>query len=157
MTEQANEAVLEWLHRDECLALLTTVELGRLAVVSDGEPLVVPVNFTYEDGSVVIHTDEGTKLASGSYSRAALEADQIDPDSHEGWSVLVRGRAYEITDALDARSERLRQLPKRTWAPGRKSHLLMIDAEQVTGRRLRAQRHLAERPERLGPGSPSSP
>lgn len=141
-----DELVLEWLHHDECVALLSTVELGRLGVVEGGEPVVVPVNFTYTDGSVVIHTDEGTKLSAANYGRAALEADDIDPVTHEGWSVLVRGRAYEITEAVDRTSERLQQVPNRSWAPGPKGHLLMIHAEQVTGRRLRSRRHQEERP-----------
>lgn len=145
MSEDVGELVLEWMHRDECLAMLTTAELGRLGVVEGGDPLVVPVNFTYTDGSIVIHTDEGTKLSAASYGRAALEVDSIDPVTHEGWSVLVRGRAFEVTDALDSLSERLREVPKRTWAPGPRSHVLLIHADEVTGRRLRGRRHLKER------------
>jgi nitroimidazol reductase NimA-like FMN-containing flavoprotein (pyridoxamine 5'-phosphate oxidase superfamily) len=136
-----DELVLEWLHHDECMALLTTVELGRLGVVEEGEPLVLPVNFTYIDDSVVIHTDEGTKLSAANYGRAALEADEIDPVTHEGWSVLVRGRAFEITAAVDRLSERLKEVPDHSWVPGPKAHLLMIHADQVTGRRLRRRRH----------------
>jgi nitroimidazol reductase NimA-like FMN-containing flavoprotein (pyridoxamine 5'-phosphate oxidase superfamily) len=135
-----DELVLEGLQHDECIALLTTVELGRLGVVEEGEPLVLPVNFTYIDDAVVIHTDEGTKLSAANYGRAALEADDIDPVTHEGWSVLVRGRAFEITEAVDRLSERLRAVPDRSWAPGPKAHLLMIHADQVTGRRLRRGR-----------------
>jgi uncharacterized protein len=135
-----DELVLESMHHDECVALLTTVELGRLAVVEGGEPSVVPVNFTYADDSVVIHTDEGTKLSAANYGRAALEADQIDLVTHEGWSVLVRGRAFEVTEAVDRLSERLQEVENRSWVPGPKGHVLMIHAEEVTGRRLRRRR-----------------
>lgn len=141
-----DELVLEWLHHDECVALLSTAELGRLGVVEESEPLVIPVNFSYTDGSVLIHTDEGTKLSAANYGRAALEADDIDPVTHQGWSVLVRGRAYDISEAVDDRSERLRQVPNRSWAPGPKGHLLVIHPEHVTGRRLRPRRHQEERP-----------
>ena len=47
---------LEELDRDECLRLLRSATLGRLAVVIGGQPLVFPVNFTL-DGDAVVSAD----------------------------------------------------------------------------------------------------
>ena len=38
--------VLEELEAEECLRLLATQGIGRVAFIVDGEPTVLPVNFT---------------------------------------------------------------------------------------------------------------
>jgi uncharacterized protein len=58
-------------------------------------------------------------------TQVAFEVDSIDEATNSGWSVLVRGQADCIADAVDATSERIRRLTLITWAAS------------ITGRRLR--------------------
>jgi hypothetical protein len=51
--------------------------------------------------------------------------------------VVVQGHADDIADAIDATSERLRQLPLISWAPGQRAHWFAIRPRRITGRRLR--------------------
>ena len=53
---------IERLTRDECLELLRDQQVGRLAVVSHGRPLIFPVNFAMDGEAVVFRTDPGTKF-----------------------------------------------------------------------------------------------
>jgi nitroimidazol reductase NimA-like FMN-containing flavoprotein (pyridoxamine 5'-phosphate oxidase superfamily) len=129
--------VLEELSEDECLQLLSDAHVGRLAVVEDGQPLVVPVNFTYTPDGLVVRTDVGTKLEAGGRHLVAFEIDEIDQQSHLGWSVLVQGHGYDVTDTLDEKSGRLRSTLVDTWAPGEKARRMRIDLSKITGRRLR--------------------
>ncbi len=129
--------VIEDVPRGECLSLLTTRSFGRLALIADGEPMVIPVNYGLKGDTIVIRTDEGTKLASSPMSNVAVEVDDVNDRTHAGWSVLVRGVAQDITDALDPVSVELRSIPIDTWAPGPKTHWLKITPRLVTGRRLR--------------------
>jgi hypothetical protein len=67
----------------------------------------------------------------------AFEIDGIDERIRRGWSVLVQGRGYDVTDALDEISEMVRRLPVDPWAPGDKACWIRIDPDTISGRRLR--------------------
>ena len=125
------------LDRQECERLLATSEVGRLGVVAEGQPHVVPVNYATPGGGVIVfRTDAGTILTETSLRQVAFEVDQIDPQVHAGWSVVVHGVGRDIADAIDAESVRLRALPLVTWAPGERHQWFKIIPSEVTGRRL---------------------
>jgi nitroimidazol reductase NimA-like FMN-containing flavoprotein (pyridoxamine 5'-phosphate oxidase superfamily) len=127
------------LEQDECLALLRQCRVGRLAVVVNGQPHLVPLNYAIdEQGVIVFRTAELTKATEASLSMVAFEVDDIDLEHHTGWSVAVHGRALDITHAIDAESERLRRLPVRPWAPGERDQWFKITPSEITGRRLAA-------------------
>lgn len=129
--------VLEEIDREECLTLLAATSVGRLGVVEDGRPLVVPVNYAFTPDGIVVRTDPGAKLEAGSQHLVAIEIDEIDAGTHTGWSVVARGHAFDVTDSLDERSERLREVEIVSWAPGEKARRLLVEVTDVTGRRLR--------------------
>jgi len=125
------------LDRAECEQLLATQQVGRLGVVSEGQPHVVPVNYATPGGGVIVfRTDPGTILNETSLRRVAFEVDQIDAAAHLGWSVAVLGFGRDIADAIDAESVWLRQLPLVTWAPGDRQEWFKIIPSEVSGRRL---------------------
>lgn len=126
---------LERLTRDECVALLGTQQVGRLAVVSAARPLIFPVNYAMDGESVVFRTAPGTKFDAAVREMAvAFEIDEFDAEHHEGWSVLVTGRAEEVVS--EAHRARLANLPLRPWAAGVKDHWLTIAPTAITGRRV---------------------
>jgi nitroimidazol reductase NimA-like FMN-containing flavoprotein (pyridoxamine 5'-phosphate oxidase superfamily) len=43
------------LDRDECLALLATTNLGRLALTRRAPPMIVPARYLVHDERVIIH------------------------------------------------------------------------------------------------------
>jgi uncharacterized protein len=105
--------------------------------VVGGRPLIFPVNYALGDRVIAIRTVEGTKLAAARNSHVAFEVDSYDPDAGSGWSVLVQGVAYEITDAVDRQSRLARRLPVRPLPSGQRDHWLGIHPVAVTGRRFR--------------------
>ena len=133
------EMVVEVLSHAECLELLAGHHFGRIGVVADGQPIILPVNYVFHDGQVAVRTDPGTKLTAAAQGRVAFEVDEIDESSRTGWSVLVTGVGYEVTDALDSTSVAARRFPVDTWAPGQKSRWIRIQSGQVSGRRLRSR------------------
>jgi len=129
MTEQqrAQEAV-EVLSASECLELLSTASVGRVAVaMPEGPPLVVPVNFALDDDVIVFRTDPGSKLDLLREHPASFQVDWIDPLHRTGWSVLVQGFAYE-TSPVD--------LDVEPWDGGPKAHWVRVYAGAITGRRI---------------------
>lgn len=137
MERPSQDMVLEELSLTECLARLDSRQVGRVAVVVDGQPVILPVNYRTDDGTVVFRTDAGTMLRGAPLSRVAFEIDEIDEASHAGWSVVVQGVGQEITDAIDAGSEELRTLAVSPWAPGDKPYWVKIVPAVISGRSLR--------------------
>jgi uncharacterized protein len=129
--------VFEEIPPDECAALLASRRFGRLAVVSDGEPDVFPVNYVFDSARVAIRTDEGTKLAAAALARVAFEVDAVDEADQTGWSVVVRGTGYDISESIDEVSRLMRELPVEAWAPGVKPNWIRIEPSAITGRRIR--------------------
>lgn len=121
---------LEILEEDECLRLLGTVALGRVAVTVGALPAIFVVNYTIVDGAVLFRTGEGTKLrAALERAVVAFEADSSDPMYHEGWSVQLIGVAEELAETVDS-------VPVTPWARGARSHLIRIQPQLVSGRRI---------------------
>ena len=113
----SNERV-EILTVAECRELLTRHHFGRFGFVDAVGvlPSIVPVNYLLDEDKVVIRTDAGRKLAAALRGApVAFELDGVDETDHVGWTVLVSGRAEEITDE-DTLAE-LRQTPLLAWHP----------------------------------------
>jgi hypothetical protein len=134
-----NKASLVELSFDECVQLLKTSQVGRIAIAADRDfPLVLPVNYLAietRDGRAVIaiKTRKGNVIDTAS-DPVAFQVDGIDPTRHEGWSVLVQGwiehtdpEAHPIWD----------EIAVGEWLSDR-DELLIIDPVQVAGRWLRA-------------------
>jgi nitroimidazol reductase NimA-like FMN-containing flavoprotein (pyridoxamine 5'-phosphate oxidase superfamily) len=127
---------LDPMPREECLRLLADNQVGRLAVSLHGQPIIFPVNYVLDGDVVVFRTDPGEKLEGATLARVAFEIDHVNSELKQGWSVVVEGIGRYITDAIDEVSERRRNLPLKTWAPGEKEHWVEILDPQITGRRL---------------------
>lgn len=130
---------LEILSREECLRLLATVPVGRVAVSVGALPAILPVNFVVLDGDVVFRTAPGSKLdAAVRNAVVAFEADAVDAVYHTGWSVLVVGVAEEVTDPESLRA--VDALPLEPWAlDGLADHVVRIRTQTISGRRLHAR------------------
>jgi uncharacterized protein len=125
----------EVLRSDECWRLLRSHRVGRFAFVVDGWPVVLPVNYVIVAEDILIRTGEGGKLAAAQgAAQVALQADSTESLYRSGWSVLVFGRASEITDADELRQASA--LPLQPWASGERRHWIRIQSLQITGRRL---------------------
>ena len=134
---------LDTLTVDECLELLASHHFGRVAVDDEEGPAVLPVNYVLDRGSVVFRTDEGTKLeAAARRERIGFEVDHVDEAARSGWSVLVRGKAEEITDPDEL--ERVRRLPLEPFAGGERHRYVRLLSSSISGRRIRVPGDLPE-------------
>lgn len=115
-------------------ALLRESEVGRLAVIVDGEPDIFPVNYLVDHGSVVIRTAAGTKLAAASGHQVAFEVDGYDPDVGVAWSVVIKGEAQRVQRLHDMLE--VVELPLFPWHSAPKPYFLRVLADSITGRRF---------------------
>jgi nitroimidazol reductase NimA-like FMN-containing flavoprotein (pyridoxamine 5'-phosphate oxidase superfamily)/DNA-binding XRE family transcriptional regulator len=135
-TSVAGPGRLEELDESQCLTLLHTQRIGRLAVFHAGQVHVFPVNFTMAGRAIGIRTALGTKLEGADFRPVAFEVDDIDQSGRVGWSVVAKGVAQRVEDALDPVSSALASEHLRPWAPGRRECLLAIHDPRLTGRRV---------------------
>ena len=117
----------------ECLELLATRQVGRLAYCDQDGPLAVPVNYVIHDGNVLFRTSPHTSLGQHAPSAAvAFEVDEIDDFTQSGWSVLLRGTAELVEDVHDLPPE---DRPV-SWAEGARTLFVRVPGRSITGRRL---------------------
>jgi uncharacterized protein len=127
-------SALKELGQRECVELLASQVVGRIAVVVDGRASVFPVNYVLDHGHIVFRTDEGTKLdAARTGATVTFEVDRSDPIYHTGWSVMATGPLEAVTERHDL--ERVSGLPVRAW--GRTgNHWVRMPIASISGRRI---------------------
>ena len=132
--DDTGPGALSRISREECLRLLGTRSVGRLAYIARaGVPDIVPVNYVLDGEDVVFRSGPGPKLqAAERRDQVAFEVDEVDDEGHDGWSVVVVGRARRMTQSeaqqVDAGPE--------PWASGPRLHLVRITPVRIDGRRL---------------------
>ena len=130
---------LEVLDLAQCLALLRSRPLGRLAYVDAGAPVVVPVNHLVDGSSVVLRTVSGGKLDAAIVNRpVAFQLDDHDPARGTGWSVLVRGTG-SLVDDEDRIARWSERLDSWLMESGGETAWVRIVPDEVSGRRLRRE------------------
>ncbi len=154
MTTDLYEVNLEVLDDATCWRLFARAGFGRLAFFHDDELHVLPVNAAAKDKKVIFRAIDGSLIASaGRGAMVAFESDEIDPSDESGWSVLVRGSLWDVTDTLAAAA--WDELTVRSWAPGRPGRWMCIEPIAVTGRMLSRRRVLNSPGEFAGPSRPT--
>lgn len=122
------------LTREECYDRLRSARVGRIAFVTQGDPIILPVNHAVDGEGIVFRTAPGSKLLAGDAElRVAFEVDGFDVDRRTGWSVLVRGIASTVEDADEIM--RLNGIGVWPWADlVERGYWVRIGAYSVTGR-----------------------
>ncbi len=126
------------LSRTECLRLLQyEAYVGRVAFVSQWSLQLRPVNYLADERGLVFCTTRGGVLAEAlSDTLVVFEVDASQPLDHSGWSVIVQGKATEITDADQLAL--LRRGPLKSWAVSPSQAWVRIDIEAISGVRIPA-------------------
>lgn len=130
MSPLARCSALEPLDDATCRRLLEHHHLGRLALVVDGVPLVLPVNYAWVDGTIVFGTDDAGRLRATSAGVVGFQIDSVDVMRHEGWSVYVTGPALVVGDDEPAP-------PVTPWCGAdHRSAFVRIRPDHISGRRI---------------------
>lgn len=114
----------------ECLELLAAHRVGRIAYCDEFGPVVLPVNYSLDQGTVLIQISPHSTLARHLRAvGASFQLDEFDDYTQTGWSVLVRGDA-DYVDPADP--------PHATTAlrPGRRGSALSTSESPRTTSRV---------------------
>ena len=136
MSDAESRSELFQLTESTCLALLAVQHVGRLVIPGD-DPYIVPVNYTAIDGVVVFRTERRPVIDAIHDRPVVFEVDMFDDRSKSGWSVVIRGRAHDITTQTDLDRDGVIGTVPRPWASGARDCVVRVTPERVTGRLLR--------------------
>jgi hypothetical protein len=119
----------------ECKRLLAVAArgdgVGRLGIATDDAPVIVPVNFSLQEGQVLIRVGSGFMSEAASGQLVAFEVDRVDRETGTAWSVLVRGLARLIESPSEMQLGAAHPLVPE---PG--DMVLMIRPDVLSGRRF---------------------
>ena len=125
----------------ECTAFLAGNHVGRIAVVVDEYPVVLPVNYQLTDSAggpvLVVRTRPG-RTVSAAGDHVALQIDAIDTACGVGWSVLVRGLMRHVRG--DVFESLMPAVDPHPWVEGC-DDWLVINPVLITGRRVVTHAH----------------
>lgn len=132
----SDEASVQAINYDECLALLRIGGVGRIAFDVDEFPVILPVNYRLVETSgrvwIALRTRPGNVIARAP-AHVAFEIDEVDPARHQGWSVLARGTLHAVDPGAADFRERFDSHP---WIEAEREAWLIVDPFALTGRRL---------------------
>ncbi|MFF9348755.1 pyridoxamine 5'-phosphate oxidase family protein [Streptomyces sp. NPDC014734] len=123
----------------QAMRLLAGVSLGRIVFTQQALPAIRPVNHVLDRGRIVIRTHRDSDLFAQAGLHGdrgvvvAYQADDIDPLTHLGWSVVATGYCRPVTDP-DALMRYQRLI--RPWSDQMMECAVHIRPHLVTGIRL---------------------
>ncbi|WP_115787173.1 pyridoxamine 5'-phosphate oxidase family protein [Arthrobacter silvisoli] len=119
----------------DCWKYLGTASVGRIALVSSGDPEIFPVNYVPDYGTLIFRTGPGTKLdAVQSGKPIAFEADGLNRYGTIAWSVVVKGTAELVDDVAELQEAAGTSLSP--WEAGPKDNVVRIIPTGLSGRRF---------------------
>lgn len=134
------------MEHSEIEDLLKRSVVGRLAVVTDEGPYIIPLGYVYEEGRVGFHSSpKGRKVESFKKDqRVCFEVDEANPEITQYKSVLLFGRIEEVQDR-EAKLQVLKALVEKYPTERRKktdfkecvddAAVYLITPEKVTGKK----------------------
>lgn len=129
------------LPEQECLDLLTTTTVGRVAFVNAEGLQLVPLNFAVIDGEIYFRTAPESildDLVAGD-AQVAFAVDYHSEQFREGWSVTVKGTATRVQDP-DLHAQVMSWRTLRPWAGGTREIVLHLSRRTIEGRRVHGNR-----------------
>jgi uncharacterized protein len=133
---------MDELDIEVCWWLVARTRFGRVAFVLDGVPAVRPVNCGALNRQVVFRTGADTTLGQmAGGSPVAFELDHTDQVSESGWSVIVTGQLWPVTEAAELAL--LAEFELHPWAPGVKDRWMKVIPTAVTGREVTRHRDVS--------------
>jgi nitroimidazol reductase NimA-like FMN-containing flavoprotein (pyridoxamine 5'-phosphate oxidase superfamily) len=102
-----NEGVasLETLGRAECLNLLATAQVGRVALLIEGRPEILPVNYALDGDAVLFRTAEGSVLTKAALTEVAFEVDHVDGSTRPAGACSSKARqTTSVTPSIKHRN-----------------------------------------------------
>ena len=119
----------------ECVGLLESHSIGRVAWQAADGPQILPVTYVYQSDRIYFRTSpHGVLSELLRPTDVAFEVDDLNHDTRTGSSVVVYGRAEAV--ASPAEAMRIWTTDLAPWAPDIRNLFIQITPHRTTGRLL---------------------
>jgi nitroimidazol reductase NimA-like FMN-containing flavoprotein (pyridoxamine 5'-phosphate oxidase superfamily) len=136
-SDDTSERYFDAIGRQQCLDLIESHHLGRIAWQAADLPQILPITYAMHQGSVYFRTlPDGILAELAQPTSVALEVDELDQQTRSGWSIVIHGRTSAVRepDELAGLWASDSLVP---WASGNRTLFIRIQPERVAGRVVR--------------------
>ena len=135
--DDSPERHFEAIGRQQCLDLIESHHLGRIAWQAADLPQILPITYAMHQGSVYFRTlPDGLLAELAQPTRVALEVDELDQQTRSGWSIVLHGRTSAVSEP-DALADLWAADSLVPWAGGNRTLFICIRPDRVSGRVVR--------------------
>ena len=135
--EDRSERHFEPIGRQQCLDLIESHHLGRIAWQAADLPQILPITYAMLQGSIYFRTlPDGILAELAQPTSVALEVDELDQQTRTGWSIVLHehSSAVGVPDELADLWASDSLVP---WASGNRTLYIRIRPDRVAGRMVR--------------------
>jgi uncharacterized protein len=122
------------LSRMECLESLERQNIGRIAFATRLGLRIVPLNYIYRDGTLLLRVTRGSELDTFTPgAEVAFEVEDLDVENRIAVTAVVQGTAELMANGVESRLLK-GELDRVAWVGSRRDRYLQVRMHDVTGR-----------------------
>ena len=135
--EDRSERHFEPIGRQQCLDLIESHHLGRIAWQAADLPQILPITYAMLQGSIYFRTlPDGILAELAQPTSVALEVDELDQQTRTGWSIVLYGHSSAVREP-DELADLWASDSLVPWASGNRTLYIRIRPDRVAGRMVR--------------------
>jgi nitroimidazol reductase NimA-like FMN-containing flavoprotein (pyridoxamine 5'-phosphate oxidase superfamily) len=132
-----SERRFEPIGSQQCLDLIGSHHLGRIAWQAADLPQILPITYAMHQGSVYFRTAPDGLLAElAQPTSVALEVDDLDQQTRTGWSIVLHGHSSAVRQP-DELADLWASDSLVPWASGNRTLFIRIRPDRIEGRVVR--------------------
>jgi len=135
--DDSPERHLDAIGRQQCLDLIESHHLGRIAWQAADLPQILPITYAMHQGSVYFRTlPDGLLAELAQQTSVALEVDELDQQTRSGWSIVLHGHTSAVSEP-DELADLWASDSLVPWVSGNRTLFIRIRPDAVAGRIVR--------------------
>ena len=135
--DDSGERHLDAIGRQQCLDLIESHHLGRIAWQAADRPQILPITYVLHQGSVYFRTlPDGLLAELAQPTSVALEVDELDQQTRSGWSIVLHGHTSAVREPDELADLWASDSPV-PWVSGNRTLFIRIRPDTVAGRIVR--------------------
>jgi nitroimidazol reductase NimA-like FMN-containing flavoprotein (pyridoxamine 5'-phosphate oxidase superfamily) len=135
--DDSEERHFDAMGRQQCLDLIESHHLGRIAWQAADLPQILPISYAMHQGSLYFRTlPDGLLAELAQPTSVALEVDDLDQQTRTGWSIVLHGHSSAVREP-DELADMWASDSLVPWAAGNRTLFIRIRPDRIERRVVR--------------------
>jgi nitroimidazol reductase NimA-like FMN-containing flavoprotein (pyridoxamine 5'-phosphate oxidase superfamily) len=135
--DDSEERHFDAMGRQQCLDLIESHHLGRIAWQAADVPQILPISYAMHQGSLYFRTlPDGLLAELAQPTSVALEVDDLDQQTRTGWSIVLHGHSSAVREP-DELADMWASDSLVPWAAGNRTLFIRIRPDRIERRVVR--------------------